>query len=46
VSTVSPVTAEVTPARKARLDSEQGLLLLVGALVLVGAVAVLAVAGW
>jgi hypothetical protein len=33
-------------ARRPRLDSEQGLLLMVGILVLLGAAAMMAVSGW
>jgi hypothetical protein len=38
------VSTEVKEARRPRVDSEQGLLLMVGLLVLLGAVAIMAVA--
>ncbi len=40
------VDTELKQARKPRLDSEQGLLLLVSILVLLGATAIVAVTGW
>ncbi|HKT05896.1 MAG TPA: hypothetical protein VJT31_40835 [Rugosimonospora sp.] len=42
----SDAGTEVDRARRPRLDSEQGLLLMVGLLVLLGAMAVVAVSGW
>jgi hypothetical protein len=40
------VSTDVNGTRRTRLDSEQGLLLLVGLLVLLGAGAIMTIAGW
>ncbi len=40
------MTTDVKDARRPRLDSEQGLLLMVGILVLLGITAIMAVSGW
>jgi hypothetical protein len=41
-----PMAPAVKGVRRLRLDSEQGLLLMVGILVLLGATAIMAVSGW
>ncbi len=40
------MSTDAKETRKSRLDSEQGLLLVVAALVLLGAAAIVAVTGW
>jgi hypothetical protein len=40
------MSTDVKEARRPRLDSEQGLLLMVGILVLLGAAAIMTVSGW
>jgi hypothetical protein len=41
-----PVAPAVKGVRRLRMDSEQGLLLMVGILVLLGAAAIMTVSGW
>lgn len=41
-----PMAPAVKGARRLRLDSEQGLLLMVGILVLLGVTAIMTVSGW